>query len=69
MSNPPNIETYNYDSFIPKNFLPFMRFDKSPAIGEPAPDYPLWDLDKQETSLSAIWKSNDFTIVEFGSFT
>ena len=60
---------YNYDAFIPANFGPLMRFDQSPPIGEPAPDFPLWHLDGTETSLSAIWSANLYTVVEFGSFT
>jgi hypothetical protein len=63
------IKSYNYDAFIPEKFMPWMRFDKSPALGEAAPDFPLWTLDEQETSLSAMWKANVYTVVEFGSFT
>jgi hypothetical protein len=64
------LRRYNYDSFIPENFEPWMNFDKSPVIGEPAPSFPLWRLDdKSETSLSAIWEQHRFTVVEFGSFT
>jgi hypothetical protein len=63
------IPNYNYDSFIPENFEPFMRFDQSPPLGQPAPDFPLWHLDGTETSLSDIWSSHTYTIVEFGSFT
>jgi len=29
----------------------------------------LWRLEESETSLKEIWTANDFTIVEFGSFT
>lgn len=60
---------YNYDEFIPDKFEPWMRFSESPALGEPAPDFPLWDLEEKETSLSTIWKSHLYTVVEFGSFT
>ncbi len=63
------LERYNYDEFIPSKFGPWMRFAESPALGTPAPDFPLWDLDEQETNLSAIWKANLYTVVEFGSFT
>lgn len=63
------IQRYNYDSFVPEKFGPWMRFDESPPLGEPAPDFPLWDLDGQETSLSSIWSANSYAIVEFGSFT
>ncbi len=63
------LERYNYDEFIPAKFEPWMRFVKSPALGTPAPDFPLWNLEQQETSLSAVWKDNLYTVVEFGSFT
>jgi len=46
-----------------------MRFDVSPALGEPAPDYALWDLGGEETSLSSLWGNHLYTIIEFGSFT
>jgi hypothetical protein len=64
-----NIEQYNYDEFVPAKFRPLMRFDQSPDLGVKAPDFPLWQLDGTETSLSAIWGAHLFTVVEFGSFT
>lgn len=63
------IERYNYDSFVREKFEPWMRFEESPPLGEPGPDFPLWDLDGEETRLGTIWASNEFTVVEFGSFT
>ena len=63
------ISRYNYDSFMPENFEPWMNFDKSPTLGAPAPDFPLWNLEGGETQLSEIWSSNQYTVVEFGSFT
>ena len=64
------IEKYNYDEFVQSKFMPWMRFDESPALGEKAPDFPLWDADSQEeTSLSAVWSAHLYTVVEFGSFT
>jgi hypothetical protein len=60
---------YNYDSFIPENFEPWMRFDEAPRAGTEAPDFPLWTLDETKTSLSSVLSENLFTIVEFGSFT
>jgi hypothetical protein len=63
------ITRYNYDEFTPEKVFHWLSFDKSPALGEVAPDFPLWHLDKSETCLSEIWKQNTFTIVEFGSFT
>lgn len=63
------VERYNYDEFTPEKVLPWLSFDESPPLGEPAPDYPLWHLDGPETSLREIWEQNRYTIVEFGSFT
>jgi hypothetical protein len=63
------IKRYNYDSFVPDNFMPWMRFDASPALGDPAPDFPLWDLEEREVNLSSLWSENLYTIVEFGSYT
>lgn len=60
---------YNYDVFKRENFEPIMNWEQSPAIGSPAPDFPLWQLDKSDTSLSQLWKDNKYLIVEFGSFT
>jgi hypothetical protein len=60
---------YNYDEFSPEKFAPWMGWDQSPALLSEAPDFPLWQLDERETSLSAIWKEHRFLIAEFGSFT
>ena len=60
---------YNYDEFTPEKVLPWLNFENSPPLGKKAPDFPLWHLDGSETSLSAIWSQNLYTIVEFGSFT
>ena len=63
------VKKYNYDSFVSEKFEPWMNFDTSPVLGQPAPDFPLWDLSERETKLSIIWSSHLYTIVEFGSFT
>ena len=60
---------YNYDSFVPKNFEPWMRFDQSPSPGSIGLDFTLWDLEEKETFLSQVWSAHQFTIIEFGSFT
>lgn len=70
MSNDELLIRYNYDSFIPENFEPWLNFTASPPLGQPAPDFPLWRLDdQQQTSLRAVWASHVYTVVEFGSFT
>lgn len=69
MSESSLVERYNYDVFIPDKFEPWLNFETSPPLGQAAPDYPLWNLDGELTSLSEIWKNNLYTIVEFGSFT
>jgi hypothetical protein len=63
------ISRYNYDEFVPSKFQPWMRFDASPPLGQPAPDFPLWTLDGSETRLSEVWSRYAYTVVEFGSFT
>ena len=60
---------YHYTDFTPANSDPWMRFDVSPPLGAPGPDFPLWGLDGVETSLKAQWAANRLTVVEFGSFT
>ena len=60
---------YNYDSFVPEKFQPWMRFGESPPPGEPAPDFPLWTLEGAQTRLSGLWQAHDYAVVEFGSFT
>ncbi len=69
MSDRGLLARYNYDEFIPEKFQPWLNFEASPPLGEPAPDFPLWDLDGRETNLSAVWSRYTYSIVEFGSFT
>lgn len=63
------LSRYNYDEFAPAKFEPWMRFEASPPLGQPAPDFPVWHLNGDETRLSEIWSRHTYTIVEFGSFT
>jgi hypothetical protein len=60
---------YNYDAFVPEKFERWLNFDASPPLGRPAPDFPLWDLECNEITLSEVWSGHVYTIVEFGSFT
>ena len=69
MTNKDLIARYNYDEFIASKVFPWLQFEASPALGQKAPDFPLWHLDDQETRLSEIWSAHTYTIVEFGSFT
>ena len=63
------ITQYNYDQFAPEKFMSWMNFDKSPATQSQAPNFPLWHLDGQETTLSTLWSEHRFLVAEFGSFT
>ena len=69
MRDPDAVTKYNYDEFIPEKFQPWLNFEASPPLGDPAPDFPLWDLDGRETKLSAVWSRHTYAVVEFGSFT
>lgn len=63
------LSRYNYDEFVPAKFEPWLRFEASPPLGAPGPDFPLTHLDGTPTRLSEIWSSHLYTVVEFGSFT
>jgi hypothetical protein len=69
MSDPVLLTRYNYDEFVPEKFEPWMNFSASPPLGTPGPDFPVWDLEEREHQLSSIWSAQQYTIVEFGSFT
>lgn len=63
------VERYNYVEFTQENVTPWLNFEASPPLEQTAPDFPLWDLAGNETSLSATWQQHLYTVVEFGSFT
>ena len=69
MSNSDLVARYNYDEFTAEKVLPWLSFEESPPLGQKAPDFPLWQLDGEETSLGEIWSRHRYTVVEFGSFT
>lgn len=69
MADPDLIARYNYGEFMPEKFGPWLNFEASPPVGQPAPDFRLWHPDGAETRLSTIWSQHALTIVEFGSFT
>lgn len=64
-----SLPDYNYDSFVPEKFEPWMRFDQSPPLGERGPNSTLYTLDEEKILLSDIWGDSLYTVVEFGSFT
>ena len=66
---PDFVSKYNYEAFIPENFMPLMRFGESPPLGQKVTEYSLWHLDGSQTSLLEVVKSHHLTIIEFGSFT
>jgi len=63
------LSRYNYDSFVPEKFEPWMNFDASPKTGTVGLDFSLWHLDQTPARLGEVWPQHDYTIVEFGSFT
>ena len=63
------IRAYNYDSFVEEKFERWLRFDESPPLGQPAPDFPLTTLDGETVHLSDVWRRAAYTIIEFGSLT
>lgn len=63
------LERYNYHSFIPELFEPWMRFDESPPLAHPGPDFPLVTMAGEASSLKELWSGQRFLVVEFGSFT
>jgi hypothetical protein len=63
------LQRYNYPTFTPEYFQPWLAFDKSPKLGEAVPDFPLTDLEGVEVGLRETLKAAAYTVVEFGSFT
>jgi hypothetical protein len=63
------LDKYNYDAFVPDKFMHWMRFSESPALGEDIPDFSLWPLDSEPTSLHEVIQNHRYTVIEFGSFT
>ena len=63
------IARYNYDSFVPEKFMPWLNFAESPPLGVRGPDFPLWQLDGAQVQLSERLNEHVYTVVEFGSFT
>ena len=63
------ITRYNYDTFVPEKFRPWMRFDESPPLGEAGPDFSLMRLNGSKVTLKEVVSAHAYTIAEFGSFT
>jgi len=68
MSEQDRISYYNYSVFGQQAFE-MLNWENSPAIGKPATDFPVWDMNGKQTSLSAAWSQHTYTVIEFGSFT
>ena len=68
MADQDRISYYNYSVFGRQAFE-MLDWENSPAIGRPAPDFPVWDIDGNETCLSDIWLQHAYTVIEVGSFT
>jgi len=68
VSEQDRISYYNYAMFGRQAFE-MLRWEHSPPIGRPAPDFAVWDLDGNETKLSDLWSQHTYTVIEFGSFT
>jgi len=63
------LNQYNYDSFVPEKFEQWDNFDASPKTGSNPPDFQLWNLDQTPVGLFEIFSQNNYTVIEFGSFT
>jgi hypothetical protein len=63
------LAAYNYDTFVGEKVEPWLNFEESPPLGQPAPDFPVTTLDGQVVQLSEVWRKAAYTIVEFGSLT
>jgi len=63
------IEAYNYDSFVPEKYERWLNFESSLPLGKTIPDFNLWDLKEEQTSLLAEVNRHPLTFIEFGSFT
>jgi len=63
------ITEYNYDSFVPEKYERWLNFESSLPLGKIVPDFNLWDLEEQQTSLLTEVNRNPLTFIEFGSFT
>jgi hypothetical protein len=63
------IKAYNYDSFVPEKYERWLNFDSSLPLGKIIPDFTLWDLHKEETTLLTEVNRHPLTFIEFGSFT
>ena len=56
MTDPDLVDRYNYDEFTPEKFIPWMKFDASPPLGEGAPVFPIWN-GKQDKTYLQRWSS------------
>ena len=54
-------ESYTFDEITPEKVGSWMRFAECPKLGQPAPDFPLWEMNQQKTCLCPIWIANLYT--------
>jgi hypothetical protein len=63
------IKAYNYDSFVPEKYERWLNFEASLPLGKTVPDFMLWDLNEEQTTLLTEVNQHPLTFIEFGSFT
>ncbi len=64
-----DVNAYNYDSFVGEQIEPWLNFEASPPVGQPALDFSLTSLNGEVIQLSEVWRKATYTIAEFGSLT
>jgi hypothetical protein len=63
------LRAYNYAEFNRQGVERWLRFDESPPLGDPIPDFSLQELDGGTTQLRKVCAAHAYTVIEFGSFT
>ena len=62
-------EEYNYKVFSLQAHEALDNYANSPKPGAKADEYPLWDMEGDETSLKSVLGEHSLTVIEFGSIT
>ena len=63
------ITRYNYDEFTAEKVMPWLNFEASPQLGQPAPDFTLTDSSGTETVTLSEFRGKKPVALVFGSFT